>query len=102
MQRSRRMMMTRLAAILAVLLLFVAVAQAASPSEDRILGLDRYTSDKGGTLAATYGATFKQTNTSIYNRMPWLEVQKEELGASKPPELAGANRALCLRVQLEH
>src|SRR5439155_34776 len=101
MQRSRRMMMTRLAAILAVFLLFVAVAQAASPSEDRILGLDRYTSDKGRALAATYGATLKQINTSIYHCMPWLEVPKEGLGFYKPRDAARDDRYLSLRVYIE-
>src|SRR5436190_20148710 len=84
MQRSAFMKTQRIASILAVVLGLTAVAHAASPSNDRILALDRYTSDKGRTLAATYGATLKQINTSIYHCMPWLEVPKEGIGFYKP------------------
>jgi len=94
------MMTRRIAPILAVLLLLVAVAEAA-PSEDRILALDRYTSDKGRTLGATYGATLKQINTSIYHCMPWLEVPREGLGFYKPRDAARDDRYLSLRVYIE-
>src|SRR5262249_60024419 len=73
MQRSPGMTTQRIASLLAMALLFATVADAAAPAEDRILALDRYTSDKGRGLAATYGVTLKQINTSIYHCMPWLE-----------------------------
>jgi hypothetical protein len=94
------MMTRRIAPILAVLLLLVAVAEAA-PSEDRILALDRYTSDKGRTLGASYGATLKQINASIYHCMPWLEVPREGLGFYKPRDAARDDRYLSLRVYIE-
>ena len=100
MQGSAAMMTLRIAPILAVLLLLVAVAEAA-PSEDRILALDRYTSDKGRTLGATYGATLKQINASIYHCMPWLEVPREGLGFYKPRDAARDDRYLSLRVYIE-
>ena len=74
----------RIASILALALSIAAVAHAASPPEDRILAVDRYTSDKARVLAATYGATLKQINSSIYHCMPWLEVPKEGIGFYKP------------------
>jgi len=91
----------RIASILAVVLGLSAVAHAASPSDDRILALDRYTSDKGRTLAATYGATLKQINTSIYHCMPWLEVPKEGIGFYKPRDASRDDRYLALRVYIE-
>jgi hypothetical protein len=95
------MMTRRIAPILPVLLLLVAVAEAAAPSEDRILALDRYTSDKGRTLGATYAVTLKQINTSIYHCMPWLEVPKEGIGFYKPRDAARDDRYLSLRVYIE-
>lgn len=95
------MMTRRIALILPVLLLLVAVAEAAAPSEDRILALDRYTSDKGRTLGATYAVTLKQINTSIYHCMPWLEVPKEGIGFYKPRDAARDDRYLSLRVYIE-
>jgi hypothetical protein len=93
-------MTRRIAPILAVLLLSVAAVEAA-PSEDRILALDRYTSDKGRTLGATYGATLKQINASIYHCMPWLEVPREGIGFYKPRDAARDDRYLALRVYIE-
>src|SRR3989442_1562734 len=101
MQRSRLMMTQRIAAVLAVVLLSTAAAAAASPSDDRILTPDRYTSDKGRTLAATYAATLKQINASIYHCMPWLEVPKEGLGFYKPRDAARDDRYLSLRAYIE-
>ncbi len=94
------MMTRRIAPILAVLLLSVAAVEAA-PAEDRILALDRYTSDKGRTLGATYGATLRQINASIYHCMPWLEVPREGLGFYKPRDAARDDRYLSLRVYIE-
>jgi hypothetical protein len=95
------MMTQRLVPVLAVVLLFVAVGEAASPPEDRILALDRYTSDKGRTLGATYSATLKQLNSSIYHCMPWLEVPKEGIGFYKPRDASKDDRYLSLRVYVE-
>jgi hypothetical protein len=91
----------RIASILVVVLLLAAGAAAASPSEDRILALDRYTSDKGRTLGATYGATLKQINNSIYHCMPWLEVPKEGIGFYKPRDASKDDRYLSVRVYIE-
>jgi hypothetical protein len=91
----------RIASIVAMVLGLTAVAHAASPSDDRILALDRYTSDKGRTLAATYGATLKQINRSIYHCMPWLEVPKEGIGFYKPRDASRDDRYLALRVYIE-
>jgi len=91
----------RIASVMALILLFATVADAAAPSEDRILALDRYTSEKGRTLAATYGTTLKQLNSSIYHCMPWLEVPKEGIGFYKPRDASKDDRYLALRVYIE-
>jgi hypothetical protein len=91
----------RIASILAVVLLLATGAVAAAPPEDRILALDRYTSDKGRTLGATYGATLKQINSSIYHCMPWLEVPKEGIGFYKPRDASKDDRYLSVRVYIE-
>jgi hypothetical protein len=91
----------RIASLLIVVLLLAAGVAAAAPSEDRILALDRYTSDKGRTLGAAYGATLKQINSSIYHCMPWLEVPKEGIGFYKPRDASKDDRYLSLRVYIE-
>jgi len=95
------MRIQRIAFILVVVLLLATGAANAAPSEDRILALDRYTSDKGRTLGAAYGATLKQINSSIYHCMPWLEVPKEGIGFYKPRDASKDDRYLSLRVYIE-
>jgi hypothetical protein len=95
------MMTRRIASVLALVLLLAAVADAAAPADDRILALDRYTSDKGRTLGATYGTALKQLNGSIYHCMPWLEVPKEGIGFYKPRDASRDDRYLSLRVYIE-
>ena len=91
----------RIASILVVVLLLATGAASAAPSEDRILALDRYSSDKGRALGSTYGAALKQINTSIYHCMPWLEVPKEGIGFYKPRDASKDDRYLSLRVYIE-
>ena len=91
----------RIASILVVVLLLATGAASAAPSEDRILALDRYSSDKGRALGSTYGAALKQINTSIYHCMPWLEVPKEGIGFYKPRDASKDDRYLSVRVYIE-
>jgi hypothetical protein len=95
-----RMMTRRIAPILFVLL-FAGFAEAASPSEDRILGLDRYTSEKGRALGSTYGTSLRQLNATIYHCMPWLEVPREGIGFYKPRDASRDDRYLSIRVYIE-
>ena len=95
------MMTQRIASILALVLMFAAVADAAAPPDDRILALDRYTSDKGRILGATHGAALQQLNASIYHCMPWLEVPKEGIGFYKPRDASRDDRYLAIRVYIE-
>src|SRR3989449_7932754 len=101
MQRSARMK-TRLVLLMLLLVVSVGtVAEAASAPGDRILGPDRYTSDKGRALGAKYEASLRQLNTTIYHCMPWLEVPREGIGFYKPRDAARDDRYLALRVYIE-
>lgn len=74
---------------------------AAAPSEDRLLPLEQYTSDKGRSLALAYGRLLRELNTRIYHCLPWLEVQKQSIGFFKPKHLAQDDRYFSLRVYIE-
>jgi len=76
-------------------------ASAAEPQADRVLPLDRYTSDKGRTLAQRYDAILKKLNAGIFNCMPWLDVKKEGIGFYKPKHLASDARYLSLNVDVD-
>ena len=86
---------------LLIVLLLSAAAEAASPPDDRVLALDRYTSDKGRTLGSTYGDLLRQLNTTIYHCMPWVEVPREGIGFYKPRDASKDDRYLSLRVYIE-
>ena len=94
-------MMTRRIAPILIVLLLAGLAEAAAPPEDRILGPDRYTTDKGRALGSTYGTSLKQLNATIYHCMPWLEVPREGIGFYKPRDAARDDRYLSIRVYIE-
>ncbi len=89
---------------LALLIAALAVAPAAlaAPSEDRILSVDQYTSDKARTLAQKYAPTLRDLNATIYHCLPWTEVQKQSIGFFKPKYLSGGDeRYLSVRLYVE-
>jgi len=88
------------AAALLIVTLSVVPAGAAAP-EDRILGLDRYTSDKGRALASAYARDLRELNSRIYNCMPWVEVPREGIGFFKPKDVPGDDRYLSLHIYIE-
>jgi hypothetical protein len=94
-------MARHLAALLTAVLLLGAAAEAASPPDDRLLALDRYTSDKGRTLGSTHGDTLRQLNATIYHCMPWVEVPREGIGFYKPRDATKDDRYLSMRVYIE-
>ncbi|OGK96011.1 MAG: hypothetical protein A3E31_17880 [Candidatus Rokubacteria bacterium RIFCSPHIGHO2_12_FULL_73_22] len=89
-----------LAAALAACLLLAASAWAA-PSEDRILALDQYTTDKGRRLATAHGRALRALNAEIYHCMPWVEVQKSSIGFFRPKHIASDSRYLSVRIYVE-
>ena len=91
-----------MAAAAAALIVAVSVLPAgAGAPDDRILGLDRYTSDKGRALAAAYARDLRDLNTRIYNCMPWVEVPREGIGFFKPKDVPRDDRYLSLHVYIE-
>ena len=85
------------------LLLALAVpgAAMAAPSDDRVLSVDSYTSDKGRTLARTHASALQQLNAQVYHCMPWVEVQKQSIGFFKPKNATQDDRYLSIRIFVE-
>jgi hypothetical protein len=74
---------------------------AAAPSDDRVLPVDNYTSDKGRTLAKTHDKALHALNVQIYHCMPWVEVQKQSIGFFKPKNATQDDRYLSIRIFVE-
>src|SRR2546422_642757 len=75
----------------------------AAPSEDRILPVDQYTSQKARTLAQKYAPALRALNAGIYHCLPWLDVPKHSIGFFRPKHLAQPQdqRYLSLRIYIE-
>ena len=75
----------------------------AAPSEDRILPIDQYTSQKARTLAQKYAPALRALNAGIYHCLPWLDVPKQSIGFFRPKHLAQPQdqRYLSLRIYIE-
>lgn len=76
-------------------------AFAAAPPEDRILSVDQYTTDKARTLARTHGPRLRELNATVYNCIPWIEVQKQSIGFFKPKHVPRDDRYMSMRVYIE-
>jgi hypothetical protein len=77
------------------------VARAADPPTDRVLQSDRYTSDKGRSLAQKYQGPLRDLNGKVFHCMPWLDVKQEGIGFYKPKHLEGDVRYLSLNVTVD-
>ena len=73
----------------------------AAPSDDRVLSIDSYTSDKGKALARTHAAALQQLNAQVYHCMPWVEVQKQSIGFFRPKTATQDDRYLSIRIFVE-
>jgi len=76
-------------------------ASAAEAPADRVLQIDRYTSERGKTLGQRYQGTLKSLNVKVYHCMPWLDVKTEGIGFYKPKHLEGVIRYLSLNVVVD-
>ena len=85
------------------LLLAVGVAghAVAAPSDDRVLPVESYTSEKGRALARTHAGALRELNAQIYHCMPWVEVQKQSIGFFKPKNATQDDRYLSIRIFVE-
>jgi hypothetical protein len=82
-------------------LLLLSPAAVAAPNDDRVLPVDRYTSDKGRQLAAAYDPALRTLNTYLYYCLPWVEVQKHSIGFYKPKNAEQDDRYLSVRLFIE-
>ena len=76
-------------------------AALAGPSDDRVLPVESYTSEKGKALARTHAAALQQLNAQVYHCMPWVEVQKQSIGFFKPKNATQDDRYLSIRIFVE-
>jgi len=90
-----------IALLLGIILLALAGEGAATPREEAIMALDRYTSPKGKTLAVTFKGQLRQIYDRVYHCRPWLDVQKNGLGFSRPVGVAGDDRYLNIWVWVD-
>ena len=81
--------------------LMLAQGAAAAPTEDRLLPVDQYTSDKARTLAMTHAGALRELSAGIYHCMPWVEVQKHSIGFFRPKHVTRDDRYLSLRIYIE-
>ena len=99
--------MTTHALRVAVLAVFLALALGtagrafAGPSEDRILPIENYTSEKGRTLARNHADALRELNAHIYHCMPWVEVQQQSIGFFRPKNATRDDRYLSIRIFVE-
>jgi hypothetical protein len=89
------------AALALVVSLVLVQGAAAAPSEDRLLPVDQYTSEKARVLATTHRQALRDLNAGIYHCLPWVELQKYSIGFYKPKHLTGDDRYLSLRIYIE-
>ena len=54
------------------------------PSSEKVIPLERYTSPKGRTLAATHRTRLLKYSEYVYGCLPWLDVQKQSIGFQRP------------------
>jgi hypothetical protein len=73
----------------------------AAPSDDRILAVDRYTTEKARGLARAYWQDLRELNAGIYHCIPWVEVQRESIGFFRPKGVAQDDRYLSIRIYIE-
>lgn len=90
-----------LAAVVAVAALALAGGAAAAPSDDRILPVPEYTSEKAKNLAVTHLRALRALNGELYHCVPWVEVQRHSIGFFRPKHIARDDRYLSVRIYIE-
>lgn len=90
-----------LAAVAAAAALALAGGAAAAPSDDRILPVPEYTSEKAKNLAVTHLRALRALNGEFYHCVPWVEVQKHSIGFFRPKHIARDDRYLSVRIYIE-
>jgi hypothetical protein len=76
-------------------------AATAAPSDDRVLPIETYTSEKGRSLARSHAKALADLNAYLYHCMPWVEVQKQSIGFFRPKIATQDDRYLSVRIFVE-
>lgn len=91
---------SRLAAGVAAVLVGTSLAWAA-PGAEKILPVEKYTTDKGRRLATAHAAALTDLNALIYHCMPWVDVDRESIGFFRPLHIQQDDRYLSIRLYIE-
>ncbi len=86
---------------LALVLLALVGGAAAAPPDEAIIALEKYTTDKGRTLATTFAPQLRQIYNQVYHCRPWLDVRTGGLGFMHPVGVPGDDRFLNIWVWVE-
>jgi hypothetical protein len=88
-------------AFLAAPVLILAGAASSAPEADRILPVDKYTTEKARALARAHMGALRELNAFIYHCVPWVETEKQSIGFFKPKYLSEDDRYLSIRIFIE-
>lgn len=97
-RRARRLLAL---ALLVAPVLGLAGAASSAPEQDRILPVDRYTTDKARALARAHANALRDLNAFVYHCVPWVETIKESIGFFRPKYLSEDERYLSIRIFIE-
>jgi hypothetical protein len=86
--------LTRLGGLLLGVALVVSAGAAYAAPEDALMPLDKYTTVKAKSLAATHRTRLLQFSEQIYNCLPWLSVHPGGLGFPRAKDSQGDDRYL--------
>ena len=84
-----------------VLLSVVAPEATAAVSEDRVLPVGEYKTEKAKRLATAHDEALRRFNTHVYHCLPWLEVHRHSIGFFQPQGATVDDRYLSVRVFVE-
>ncbi|MBI2553944.1 MAG: hypothetical protein HYV92_05870, partial [Candidatus Rokubacteria bacterium] len=80
--------------LIALVVLALVGGAAAAPPEEAIIALDKYTTEKSRSLAATFAPQLRQIYSRVYHCRPWLDVRKGGLGFTRAVGVPGDDRYL--------
>ena len=86
--------------LVGITLLGLVGGAAAAPPDEAIIPLDKYTTEKGKTLATTFGSQLQQILNRVYYCRPWLNVPKAGLGFTRAVGMPADDRYLNIWVRV--
>ncbi|MBI3625566.1 MAG: hypothetical protein HY215_05405 [Candidatus Rokubacteria bacterium] len=86
--------------LVGITLLGLVGGAAAAPPDEAIIPFDKYTTEKGKTLATMFGSQLRQILNRVHNCRPWLNVPKAGLGFTRAVGMPGDDRYLNIWVRV--